>query len=847
LLVSSGIVAEVSPLFAHPAELFLISIFFDGAGRRSKRRALWNDRVGIASLARGPGGSSKRSQEHMPLHCFMRCEKQKNRGTIKIGTRREGEMKKSICASIAVALALGVAPQSGRSDEGMYPLDQTGSWPVEQMKKAGLKISPEKLLDLKKAVAQVAQGGSGSFVSDKGLLVTNHHVAYGCLARLNGTDEHKGIMQKGFVAQSMKDEISCPGYDLMVVVEVRDITGEVEGVLRKGSKGHRRFEAIRLAKEKLEKKCQAEEEGRICEADSLDGGRFYHMMVYKRIRDVRLVYAPEEDIGKFGGDVDNWMYPRHTGDYTFLRAYVDAKGNGAPYSADNVLYKPAAHLEVSPDGVKMGDLVLVMGFPARTRRNFPSASARYSVEQDMPLRSEIYKGILDIIAEVGKKDEQSARRYQGLEAGLNNAVKYYEESEAGFEKWKVVDKFAEREKKVEEALKDGERARDFKLVLEEIDKQYGRYGKVYKRHFFLQRLAWMVRSLGTAYDIARWTEERTKPDEDRKDAEYKNKNVYRVFEGSDRLDDQITIPAERAILTYLLKDSEKLPKNERIRSVKKFLAWGKREAKKVKKEAAKAKKDFAQYYEELTRAKPSDDPVETAVDLAYARTKLIARDAAAGELDRALFQRRSLFYNEPEEARRFKDPLLDFARDLAKEKKAIDEGPYRAIEEIFDTELRPEFAELIEAPYPDANFQLRLSFGKVDDYTAAADGKRHRYLTDLKGVIAKDKGEYPFRVPSKLKEAAQGDIGRFYDKNIGDIPVNFTTTLDTTGGNSGSPVLDAQGRLVGLLFDGTPESILSDWQFLPDSQRSICLDIRYALFLADKVHGADNILKEMGF
>jgi hypothetical protein len=266
----------------------------------------------------------------------------------------------------------------------------------------------------------------------------------------------------------------------------------------------------------------------------------------------------------------------------------------------------------------------------------------------------------------------------------------------------------------------------------------------------------------------------------------------------------------------------------------------------VAKEAKKAREPFDAFYERLTGAKPSQDPVTTAIDLMYARTALLARSADEAELDRALYARRRLFYNDPKDARRFRDPLLDFGRDLVKEYLVLRNGPYRGVEETFDSELRPRYAEAVGATYPDANFQLRLSYGAIDDYTSGEDGKTYRYVTDLAGLLAKVTGEEPFRVPDALKAAAAGDKGRFVDAEIGDVPVNLTATLDTTGGNSGSPIIDGRGRLVGLLFDGTPESQLSDWQFLTGKQRAILLDIRYALFLADKVHGATELLQELG-
>ncbi|MFO8071001.1 MAG: S46 family peptidase [Polyangia bacterium] len=748
---------------------------------------------------------------------------------------------------IALSSLLVLIAARARADEGMYPLHDTSFLPADEMKKQGLELEPRELLELRGAVAKVAGGGSGSFVSEDGLLVTNHHVAYRCIAALDGTSKHAGIMEEGFTAASRADEIPCPNYDLMVVEDVRDITDEVRAAVRPEMKGHRRFEAIRLAMDDLESECQEEKRGRFCSAEPLDGGRFYHMMVYQLIKDVRLVYAPEKDIGKYGGDVDNWRYPRHTGDYTFLRAYAAPDGTGADHSSDNVPYQPATHLEVSTEGVGRGDFVAVIGFPARTRRNYPSASARFAAEVDMPARKKLYGEMIELIGELGKEDEVTARRYQWLDAALNNAVKYYTDSLAGFEKWKLVEKRKKRDAQVEATLKEDRRARrEHGNVLRRIERVYRNYERVYPKHFMLQRLAWLVKSAGVAHDIARWTVERKKPDRMRKDEAYKNKNMYKTVGKSDTLDDQITITGEKALLIHLLRQAEKLPKKARVRAVEKLVRRGRKAQRELKREARQEGGEYDERYTELTGSQPSDDPIRTAVDLMYARTALVAHSDEQEEKERALFQRRRLFYNPPADARRFEDPLLDFGRDVARELQIIEKGPFRAVEETFDTVLRPAYASLIEAPFPDANFQLRLSHGKVDDYTASDSGETHRYLTGLKGVIAKDEGEYPFRVPDRLAEAAAGDKGPHVDPRIDDVPVNFTCTLDTTGGNSGSPVVDGRGRLVGLLFDGTPESVLSDWQFLPDDQRSIVLDIRYALFLADRVHGAGDLLEEIG-
>jgi hypothetical protein len=730
------------------------------------------------------------------------------------------------------AIALSSAGTRAVAEEGMFTFESPASLPMAGMRKDGLKIDAGDLIAMRRAVALVGAGGSGAFVSANGLLVTNHHVAFKCIAALDGTEEHKGVMDAGHVAATRAEELPCPNYELRVVEDVRDVTAQVKAAVQPGMRGHRRFEALRSAMEGLEAECQ--KGGAYCDAEALDGGRYYHMMVYRLIRDVRLVYAPQNDLGNFGGDVDNWRYPRHVADFAFLRAYVDVAGDGAAYSLENVPFEPKAFLTVSADGVSRGDEVNVIGFPARTTRHFPGAAAVFAAKVDMPARRAIYDGLIGVIQEVSAADDLAKRRYQSLGASLNNSSKYLADVGASFEKWGVVAKFAARDKTVDRRL------------VQRIDAAYRTWSRAFPKFVTVQRLAWAVRSVGTAFDIAMWSEMRTMPDRDRNEEAYKDKNMFQTVGRSDVLDEQITVPAEKALLAHLVRAASKRPAAQRSKAVGWLLKFGKREARHVAREARKARTPFADYYESLTGAAPTKDPIATAIDLVFARTALVARSSDADEMDRAKFLRRRLFYNDLEDARRNKDPLLELGRALAEEYLMLRNGPYRAIEETFDSELRPQYAAAVGATYPDANFQLRLSYGTVQDYTSSEDGVTYRYNTDLKGLLAKNRGEPPFRAPEALLAAAARDKGRWVDAVINDVPVNFTTTLDTTGGNSGSPVLDARGRLVGLLFDGTPESQLSDWQFLEEKQRSIVVDIRFALFLADKVHGATALLEELG-
>ena len=714
----------------------------------------------------------------------------------------------------AVLLVALLAPGSAGAAEGMYLLHRL---PAARLVASGLKIDPAELTRLSKAVVQVARGGTGSFVSPHGLLVTNHHVAYGCLARLGARKEHLGLLERGHVAKTRADELSCPGYDLLVVREVRDVTGEVLSVVKPRMDWRRRYEAIRLRKEDLVKACEADGKS-ICEVAALDGGNGYLLSVYLRVRDVRLVYAPPKDLGKYGGDIDNWMFPRHTADFSFLRAYVDKKGQGAKHAPDNVPLETPVHLTVSPHGVRRGSLALVIGFPGRTSRHVTAHAARFHLEVMVPGVIELLDGLAGVLDGRTKASPDAARKYAGLDAGLQNALKYYRMSLEGFKKWRVLERKLEEEKQLAASLQaDKPRLASYLRLLKEIGAVYARYRPHYARHAALERLVGIVPSLRTAYGAVHWGREKAKPERMRKEEAFKDKNIYRIEEAAARLDQEVELETEKALLLHVLRSTEKLPRGQRLRSTTRLLRWS-------------GAKDLA-----------------GAVDAVYAKTRLLARGDGAAELARAAKARADLLAAKPAAIARDTDPLVHLARDLEVELYALREGPYREVEQRLATVLHPEWVKEVKRPaYPDANFTVRLTFGSVRDYTASATGKKYDYMTSLSGLMKKDKGAFPFHVPDRLKAAFPTRLSSpWVDQAIKDVPVNFTSTLDTTGGNSGSPVLDDRGRLVGLLFDGTPESILSDWQYLAAEQRSICMDIRLALYLAG-VEQAARVLEELG-
>ncbi len=678
-------------------------------------------------------------------------------------------------------------------------------------------------------MVQVARGGTGSFVSPEGLLVTNHHVAFGCLGRLNSNKKHAGIMDAGYVAKDRAAELPCPGYDLLTMVKVEEVTDRVvKGVpagTRKNFKA--RFEQLRKNREALRKACEAD--GRhVCRVSVMNGGVAYYLSTHRRVRDVRLVYAPPKSMGKYGGDIDNWMFPRHTADFTFLRAYVGKDGKAAPHHKDNVPLETPTHLQISPYGVHKGSLVLVMGFPGRTSRHVTSHKVSYQTEHYAPSVLSLMEQLIKQVNARRKASKEAERKYMTLESRLQNVLKYYRMSSKGFERWKLLKRKRAAEKALLARLNRAD-AKKARALLAEMGGVYKAFLRFHERYKALRWLTWSVPSVRVANDIANWAVEKEKPDEARKDSRFKDKNTYRFLEAADRLEGECELETEKALLAFFLRRTAKLPRAERPRVLAELDRI-------VKKERRRQK-----------GLKLTGDKYDQAVALLYGRTALLARDGKEQSVGDAKARRRALFGLKAGALAKVDDPLVAFGRALSAEVREIREGPFALVEQYLGTVLAPRWvSEYLKPTYYDANFTARLSYGSVQDYTSAFSGKTHRYMTDLAGLLKKETGKWPFIVPAWLKEGAKGAArSRHADRRIKDIPINFTCTLDTTGGNSGSAVLDDRGRLVGLLFDGTPESVLSDWQYLHAEQRSIVMDIRVALYMAE-LQGAGGLLDELG-
>ena len=709
--------------------------------------------------------------------------------------------KRTLTAALAMTLAGGAA----HADEGMWMPSQLPQL-AAQLQAAGFKGDPAQLADVTKPplAAVVSLGGcTASFVSPEGLVVTNHHCAMGAI-QLNSTPE-KNLIQDGFIAATRADEVSAgPASRIWVTVGFDKITDRILAGA-KGKTGRAYYDAVDAAKKTAVAECEADAGHRCSVADMYYGSDFY-LIKQLELKDIRLVYAPPRAIGNYGDEIDNFMWPRHTGDFTFYRAYVGKDGKPAAYSKDNVPYAPPAHLTVSTAPVKAGDFAMVAGYPGRTFRHRTASEFAGQIDWLLPTRVAMYDGLIDTVeqASAGSKSKQVAyassvagykntlKRAQGELEGLrrSDAVRVRREDEAAMLAWLGKQPGAK-------AKLAGIRAMQAELDLDDANRE---------RDFILPFLRPGL--LGAASQLQRLALERGKPDAQRETG-FQQRDEALIEGGLKQLQRRYDPEVEKAALRYALKRYFALPAGQRVAEFD--AVFGTSEA-----EAAQR------------------------LDALYAGTKLgdEATRLAALKLDATALAASD-------------DALLKAAATLQPALLRLEaEAKQRAGELL---RLRPAYMQALiayrnsqgRAVYPDANSTLRISYGKVSPLSPR-DGLDYRPLTTVAGIVEKNTGVEPFDAPKPLLDAiAKGDFGSTADPELKTQTVDFMTNLDTTGGNSGSPVLDAEGKLIGLNFDSNWEAVSASWMFDPRYKRAIHVDMRYLRWLLAKVYPAPHLLQEM--
>jgi hypothetical protein len=713
---------------------------------------------------------------------------------------------------LAVSLAAACLVPAGlvHAGEGMWVPQQLPEI-AGPLKKAGLKLSPQQLSNLTgdPMGAVVALGGcTASFVSPNGLVVTNHHCAYGAI-QLNSTPENN-LIRNGFNAPTTADEVSAgPNARVFVLDDIQDVTTEAKAVIAgAGDDALARTKALEVFEKKLIADCEAEA-GFRCRLYSFSGGNTYRLFKNLEIKDVRLAYAPPGSVGKYGGDIDNWMWPRHTGDFAFYRAYVGKDGKPAAFSKDNVPYQPKHWLRFADKPLGAGDFVMVAGYPGSTNRYALAAEFDNTASWTYPTIGRHYKNLIALVGDAGKKNPDIQVKYASTMAGWNNTSKNYDGQLEGF---KRID--AAGQKQAEEAavlawLKgqgaQGQAALDAHAKLLALLEQ----GKATRDRDITLGQFNNTGTVGVAAQLYRLSIEREKPNAERESG-YQERDLPAIEGGLKQLERRYVPAMDRQLQEYWLNEYLKLPAAQRVAAVDAWLGGN---------DAAAVKRAL-------------DRLSATKLGSTEERLKWFAADRKAFEAS-----------NDP--AIQYAVAVMPTLLQLEQERKTR-AGENLAARPVYLQALADYKKSQGEFVYPDANLSLRITFGNVMGY-APKDGVEYTPFTTLEGVVAKETGQDPFDSPKALLDAvAAKRYGGLEDKRLGSVPVNYLSDLDITGGNSGSPVLDAHGKLIGLAFDGNWESVSSNWVFDPKMTRMIAVDGRYLRWIMQEVYPAPQLLKEMG-
>ncbi len=709
-------------------------------------------------------------------------------------------------AAIAVAIAA-----DAYAVEGMWVPQQLPEI-AGALGRAGLELDPKQLADLTGdpmgAVVSIS-GCTASFVSPQGLVATNHHCAYGAI-QLNSTPT-RNLMVDGFNAARPVDEVSAgPSARVLVMDAINDVTPAIQGVQDDGMGGLARFRAVESEQRRLVSECETAP-GTRCTIYAFFGGAQYRLFRMIEIKDVRLAYAPPQSIGNYGGEVDNWMWPRHTGDFSFYRAYIGPDGKPAPFAKENVPFRPKRWLRFADQPLEPGDFVMVAGYPGRTSRYTLASEFDDTESWTYPTIAGHYQRLIAMTEAAGKSDADIQVKYASRVRGWENTMKNYKGQLEGFTRIGAADR-----KRVEEtavlahlraAGKDGAAAIAAHV---ELLRLADAARATRDRDLVLPQLTASGGLVGTAVALYRNALERAKPDADRKPG-YQQRDQERIEGGLRELDRRFVARMDRDLTAYWLREYLKLPQAQRVAAIDDWLGGH------------------------------DDAAITRALERSYASTRLGALDERL-----ALLKAGAAAFESSE------DPFVMLAVAVTPALLVIEHeadarnGAALRARPVYVGAIAEMRKSLGSDVYPDANSSLRITFGNVKGY-APRDGVAYTPFTTLEGVAAKANGIEPFDAPQVLLNAvAARKHGGLADPKLGSVPVNFLSDLDITGGNSGSPVLDARGRLVGLAFDGNWESVASNWVFDPVTTRMIAVDGRYIRWIMQEIYPAPALLREMG-
>ena len=704
-------------------------------------------------------------------------------------------MKKLIVILLSLSLFAGL-----KADEGMWMLPLIQKLNIQKMNGNGLTLTADEIysdknVSLKDAVIIFGNGCTGVIVSDKGLLFTNHHCGYDAIQKQSSMEHN--YLKNGFTSEKQSDEIPCQGLTVKFLSKIQDVTERITSQLPDTLLGAKRAELIDSLSKVIQKEV-SKKDGYSARVRSFYSGNEFYLFVYQEYTDIRLAFTPPVAIGKFGGETDNWMWPRHTGDFSVFRVYSDSLGKPAKYAKTNVPYSPKRFATISNKGYEPGDYTMILGNPGTTTRYLSSWGVNNRMKSTNQARIDVRGVKQDVWHSFMRVDEAINLAYASKFArsanywknsiGMNraigklNVIGQKQEQEKAFTAW--VNSASDRKLKYGNVLK----------TLEES------YIKIYP---YSKAANFLMESLSNGVEmprIASTIDKLIKRDIPQDSLTLKLKDNYKDYYPEV---DQATMVAMLEVYKKSV-DADALP--ELYTEIQK-----------------KFKGDFAKY-----------------ARFVYEKSDFTSIE----KITKAIEHKKTDFS---------KDPAVLFALEVKKTIETIRGAEYDKLsdqikdaERLYENGIKAMAAETGKPMYPDANSTMRLTYGKVGGYSGA-DATDYKYYTTTKGILQKEvAGDEEFTVPAKLKTAIQtNNYGAYIDKKTGEMHVAFLSNNDITGGNSGSPIFNAKGELLGLAFDGNWEAMSGDIIFEPNMQRTINVDVRYILFIMDKVGGASRLIDEL--
>ncbi|MCK5781189.1 MAG: S46 family peptidase [Flavobacteriales bacterium] len=712
-------------------------------------------------------------------------------------------MKKFISLVIAITMLL---PLGVKADEGMWLPMFIKRLNYVDMQKEGLKLTPEEIYSinnasLKDAIVNFGGFCTGEVISDQGLILTNHHCGYGAIAEFS--NEEHDYLTDGFWAFDKSQELKPKSLFVSFLVKMEDVTDQIQEQLSPNMNEEERAAKVKELKASIAKQKTEGTSYRGVIKDFYKGNEFY-LFIYNDYTDVRLVGAPPSSIGKYGGDTDNWMWPRHTGDFSMFRVYADADGNPSEYSENNVPLKPKHHLSINLNDKKEGDFAMIMGYPGSTERYLPSWGVQQAIDVEYPAVVKILDAKLSIMREYMSTSDKVRIDYATSYARFANYWKNRIGMIQALKKLNTVDKKKSIEKDFEAWVNaDGERKSKYGQTLTLFEEFFSKTDDYTKSYMTLN--LGVIRGSDVSGFVLRMKSMLIKYSEadDSKRAELK----AHIEEKSSNFYEKHQMQMEREIMTAQLNIY-----------------------------ASDASSDYQpEFFKE--QAKDNNGDFKKDVDNMFDKSIYTNQEKLAKFLKKPKMK-----YIEKDELGILISGLSDYAKEIKAQVKPLSYNEVEAYRQFVAAlrEMNPD-----KAYAPDANFTMRLTYGQILPYQAR-DAVKYKFTTTIEGVMQKmDNSNPEFVVPEKLVELYNDkDYGQ-YANSKGELVVGFLSNNDITGGNSGSPVIDGNGNLIGTAFDGNWEAMSGDIEFEENLQRTISVDIRYTLFIVEKFAGAKNLIDEM--